>query len=225
MGEIISGLFTYLSALWRTIGYALTLNQDLFAWFEANEQARLLAIGLVVLAGASSLLGQSVILFVNRVRKGRFFLSLFVNGLLLAVEYVVVAIVIRIVGGLVIGAPIATGTLFRMVALSTAPLVFGFFVLMPYMGPVIGRILSVWSALILIGVVRYHYQSTPWEALVVVGIAWLAMLALTNTIGKPVIALRNRIWHRVVGSSLDATAEDILLEYARDRSQDMKLGG
>ena len=40
------------------------------------------------------------------------------------------------------------------------------------------------------------------------------MLLITNTIGKPVIRLRNKIWKLVTGSEMDVTAQDILLQYS-----------
>ncbi len=47
-----------------------------------------------------------------------------------------------------------------------------------------------------------------------VGLGWLASLAINNTIGRPVVALRNRMSRMITGSSLDASAEDILLHFA-----------
>ena len=41
------------------------------------------------------------------------------------------------------------------------------------------------------------------------------MLGLTNFIGKPFIALRNRIWHAVTGTSMDASTQDLLLEFSQ----------
>ena len=45
-------------------------------------------------------------------------------------------------------------------------------------------------------------------------LGWLASLALTNTIGKPIVALRNKVFQMVSGSKLDSTAEDILLHFS-----------
>ena len=72
------GIFDYLVTLWRVIGMALWLDPALLqaagaaAGTEAGPRAFALAIGVIVVAGVSSLLGQSVTLFINRVRPGRF---------------------------------------------------------------------------------------------------------------------------------------------------------
>jgi hypothetical protein len=44
--------------------------------------------------------------------------------------------------------------------------------------------------------------------------AGLASLALSNTIGRPVVALRNKVFQMVSGSKLDSTAEDLLLHFS-----------
>ena len=106
------------------------------------------------------------------------------------------------------------GQFVRVVGLSTAPLVFGFLVLIPWMGPFIGKVLNIWSMLILIAIVEYQFKIGFGVQLLCVVLGWLASLALTNTIGKPIVALRNKVFQMVSGSKLDSTAEDILLHFS-----------
>ncbi len=47
-----------------------------------------------------------------------------------------------------------------------------------------------------------------------VGLSWLLMLLMSNTIGIPVVKLRNAIYRKVTGSDLNTTTQDILLEYS-----------
>lgn len=101
-----------------------------------------------------------------------------------------------------------------LVGMSTAPLVFGFLILIPYLGPAIGKVLSVWQLLIMTTAVEYAFQVGFIQAAVCVGLSWLLMLLLSNTIGRPVVALRNLIYRKVTGSDLDSTTQDILLEYS-----------
>ena len=100
------------------------------------------------------------------------------------------------------------------VAAALAPLVFGFLILIPYMGTAIGNILNVWELLIMTTVVQFAFQTGFIAAAVCVGLGWLLMVLLTNTLGKPVVKLRNAIWRKATGSELDATAQDILLEFS-----------
>lgn len=225
--EIIEGLISYVGQLFQVIRYALVLDPRLFAYVSQNPSSNWLVAGVIFLAGASTLLGQSVVLFVNRVRKGRFFLSLTLNGLMFIVSYIVWGTAIALVGGILFSDTPDWRAVVRMVGLSTAPLIFGFFILIPWMGPFIGRILNIWSFLILLSVVEYGFQVSLILALICVGLGWLLMMVLNNVVGRPVVALRNRIWQRVAGSSLDASTEDLLLQFsaAHDASKLLQGGG
>lgn len=213
--EMIQGFFTYINQLFQVIGHALRMDPRLFEIVSANPNSRWLVLGVVFLAGMSTLLGQSVVLFVNRVRRGRFVMSLVLNGFIYIVSYFVWGVTIALIGMLIFPSSPDGWAIVRMVGLSTAPLIFGFFILIPWMGPFIGKILNIWGFLILVSVVEFGFQVGLWRALIVVGIGWLLMTLLTNFIGKPVIALRNKIWHMVAGTTLDADTQDLLLQFSR----------
>jgi len=222
---MIQGFFTYMEHLFLAIRYALTLDPRLFEAVLNDPSANSIVIGIVFLAGASTLLGQSVVLFVNRVRRGRFFLSLALNGLMYVISYLVWGAVIALVGSILFNDPPPFPAVIRMVGLSTAPLIFGIFILIPWMGPFIGRVLNIWSFLILVNVVEFGFQVGLIKALICVGLGWLVMLLLNNFVGRPVIALRNRLWKRVAGSSLDASTNDLLLEFSKGHDAPALLRG
>jgi hypothetical protein len=94
--------------------------------------------------------------------------------------------------------------------LSTAPFVLGFLVLMPYVGSVLSRVLYVWSLIIAVAAVEYAFQLSFAAALACGAIAWLLMMLLTNTVGRPIVAIRNRMWERVAGVARDARVADVL---------------
>jgi hypothetical protein len=164
--------------------------------------------------GASLLLGQSVILFLNRVRPWRFAASLLLNGVVFATGWIVTCIVLWLVARFVFNAPASLGPASRIVLLSTAPFVFGFLVLVPYAGPFLSRVLYVWSLIITVAAVEVAFHLSFAAALVCVGLGWLVMLLLTSTVGRPVVAIRNLVWQRVVGTSREARVTDILTELA-----------
>jgi hypothetical protein len=158
MLNFIQDILTYFDYLFRVIHYALTLNPDLYNTVATNPRSSWLVLGVVFLGGASVLLGQSVVLFVNRVRRGRFLFSLALNGVMYIISYFVWGVTIAVVGHLLFDFNPGPWAIVRMVGLSTAPLIFGFFILIPWMGPFIGRILNVWGFLILVSVVEFGFQ-------------------------------------------------------------------
>ena len=191
---------------------------------EQHPESAWVVGGIVFLAGASTLLGESAILFINRVRRGRFFLSLVTNGVVFMISYAVWGLTISIVGRVMFQVNPPWGEVVRMVGLSTAPLVFGCLVLIPWMGTFISKVLSIWSVLILIGIVQFEFRIGFGGAVVCVVLGWLLSLLFTNTIGGPVVKLRNKVFQRVSGSSLERTNEDILLRFAGATFEELDVG-
>ena len=192
---------------------ALSLKPQAYAVVAASPMADWLVLGIVFLAGVSTLLGQSFILFVNRVRRGRFFASLIVNGFLFIGQYLIWGIIIALVGNLLLEQPVEFSIVIRVVGLAMAPLVFGFLILIPHIGPYIGNLLNVWVLVILITVIETVFATGFVPAVICVGVGWLVTLALAHTVGRPIVALRDWILHKVTGSSLKATPLDILLDF------------
>jgi hypothetical protein len=211
---IFEAILVYLLLVWAAIVNTLWLNPRVLELVEQNPQSAWVVGGIVFLAGASTLLGESAILFINRVRKGRFFLSLITNGLVFMISYAVWGLTISIVGRIIFQVNPPWGQVVRMVGLSTAPLVFGFLVLIPWMGTFISKVLNIWSVLILIGIVQFEFKIGFGGAVMCVVFGWVLSLLFTNTIGGPVVKLRNKVFQKVSGSSLEQTNEDILLRFA-----------
>lgn len=210
MIETIDSLFQFLGYVWNGIGAAMWLNPRVFEIVESYPRSQWVILAMVVLGAASLLLGQSVILFVNRVRPGRFVLSLMLNGLIFVVDLIIWAGAIWGIAHLVFDLHASLSVTVRMVGLGAAPYAFGFLVLLPYAGNFIGRALAVWSFLIVLNSIAFVYDTGFWPALVTVGTGWGLIMLLSATIGKPVVAIRNRIWHRVAGSQLNIHVHDLL---------------
>ena len=225
MLTFIQDIFTYFDALFQVIGYALTLDPRLYEFVATNPRSSWLVVGIVFLSGASVLIGQSVVLFVNRVRRGRFIFSLALNGIMYIISYFVWGVTIAVIGLLLFEFNPGPWAIVRMVGLSTAPLIFGFFILIPWMGPFIGRILNVWGFLILVSVVEFGFQVGLIGALVTVGLGWLAMMLLNNLVGKPIVAMRNKMWQKVAGTTLDASSQDLLLQFSQSEDAPELLRG
>jgi hypothetical protein len=209
-------MFEFLGGVLRGIGEALRLNPLVFEVVESGPKAGWVITVIAILGGASLLVGQSVILFVNRVRPGRFVVSLLVNGLVFTMSLVIWAICIWLTGKVLFPNDITLRTVMRMVGLGAAPYLFGFLVLVPYAGAFIGKLLSVWSFLVVLAGVTYLAAGNLGVALVCVGIGWLLVTVMSLTIGRPIVALRNSVFKRVTGTSLDASVADLLGGYATD---------
>lgn len=211
-------MFEFLNLLWEVIWRAWVLDPELLQAAEAApaDQGTWLVVTVAVLAGASQLLGQSVVLFLNRVSPTRFLISLLLYGLVFGISLLVWALTTWLVGTF-FGRTEPLWLVARMVLLGSAPYILGVLVLAPYAGPVIGRIIAVWSFIVTLGMLQFTYQTTLLWALILVGAGWLLMVLLTATIGRPIVALRNWAFHMVTGSPLDASPRDILATFATNQ--------
>lgn len=213
---MLNALFEYILLVWEVFWRALVLDEQLLqaAQTAPPGMATAIIVTIVLLAGAAQLLGQSVVLFLNKVQPRRFLFSLLVGGIVFLVSLLLWALVIWVSGRL-FGYEQPLSVVVRMVALGSAPLVFGMFVLIPYAGPFIGRVLRAWSFLVTLGMLRFTFQADLFSALLIVGAGWLAVELLNALIGKPVEELRRRLFRRVTGSELDRTARDLLAAIPR----------
>lgn len=220
MLEFFQAVGDYLYYLWRLIVQAMLLNPETFANVERLPRSGLLTLGIAIVGGVSQLLGQSVILFVNRVKPGRFAVSLLLGGLTYFIGILVWGTTIWLSARVLFRVDDSYATVLRMVTLGAAPFVFGFLVLIPYAGVFIGRVLGVWSLLIVLTAVNFTYGFAFMQGVVVVTLGWLLMVLMSNTIGKPVVALRNVMFRKALGTNLDATTRDILTAFAGETDEE-----
>jgi hypothetical protein len=193
----LNAILQFLSNLAQVIGLALGFTLNLPQTVIALPHPGLLALAVAVLAGVSQLVGDSVILFVNRVRPARFIAALGLNGLLFALSLAAEGAVIWLAARFIFGAdePIGMGILVAF--LGSAPLVFGFFIMAATLGPLVGRLLRIWSWLITLLAVRDGFGLALWQALVCIVLALLVVWLINIQFG-PILGLVNEaLWQLV----------------------------
>ncbi len=227
----MAAIVEFVRVLWAIVWNAMALNPRLAQEVYQYPDAFWYILAVAVISGISLLIGQSVILFVNQVSPQRFLLSLLMGGLMHAISMIIWASVVFLAGDLLFSARPRFVDVLNIVLLSTAPFVFGFLVLIPYAGMFVYRVLNVWSFIIAVGAIRFTFNVGWFNALLAVGLGWVFAYLLTITIGRPVIALRNAVAQRVVGSSLDARPKEILNQLMQqtntppDSADSTKKGG
>ena len=198
----------FIQSFFVLVGGALRLDP---AAFEAlQNKGDLLAIVILILAGVSVALGQSVILFANKVTPWCFVISLFLNGVLFVVSVLIWAAIFELLGYFVFGRNPSFPQLARMIGLAYAPFLFGFFILLPYMGSFLDHGLDVWSFLAILIVLAVTLHLHFWLALVS-GLSGLLLIqALKYTIGRPAEALERWLRKVVAGTSLSDRVQELV---------------
>ncbi|RMF03406.1 MAG: hypothetical protein D6768_06015, partial [Chloroflexi bacterium] len=137
----------FIQALTAIIHAALTLNPDAFQAVYQGEVTRELALAVLLLAAVSQAAGQSVTLFLNRVSPGRFVFSLLLAALFFAGGVFFWTLTIWFINRALFEFDRPFREIFWAVSLGQAPLIFGFLVLIPWLGLLIRRVLQVWTLL------------------------------------------------------------------------------
>lgn len=214
----MEAVLEYLADLWWAITQALVFNPKVFQVVQSEPDAFYVMLGVAILGGASLLLGQSVILFANRVKPIPFLLSLLLNGVLYLLGLSIWAFAFWLVGNWWFEVTIPLERAMRIILLTAAPAVFAFLGLIPYLGMPILRVLSVWSILVAVQVVRAEYQANVLEGFLVVGLGWGLILAVGHTLGWPLSKLRNRLWRTFIGVAPTDSVREVLERYLQKAS-------
>lgn len=168
----LSTLSGFLAAMWQVIGGVLKLDPEVFTAVLAAEAGKV-ALAILFFAGVSDMLGQSVVLFANRVSFRRFWVSLFMSALVLGVSVLVWATSIWLVIRFIFALNDNLNEVFIIVALSQAPLLLGFFTLLPYLGNFMYHLVRVWSLLALVVAVKAVAGIVFWQGVLVCLMGWL----------------------------------------------------
>ena len=200
---------TVLPPFGEMVRRALGLDPEVFRMAAHTPAALLVALGVVALAGFSEGVGQSIVLFINRVRPRRFVLALLLSAFSHTVGYVFWTATIWALGMYLFGRTVPYSVLARAVGLAYAPHLLGFFVLTPYLGALLSLVIAVWSLLATVVAAQMALNMTVWQAVACSGLGWLLVQVWRRTLGRPVLALERWAQRRAAGAPLRWTLRDV----------------
>jgi hypothetical protein len=188
---------------------AFTLSVDRLAAVPDLPRSGAAALAIVLLAGLSEAAGESVVLFVNRVRPSRFMLSLLVSALIFAFTYLFLAGSVYAVARLLMGPEVPLLTVTVTVGVAYAPRMLGFLAFLPYFGQPLSLLLHAWSVLALLAGVRATMDAEPYQALAAVAFGALLLAVLQRTVGRPFAYVARRVRWATAGVVLATPQEAV----------------
>lgn len=191
------------------VGHALVLDQRAFATLEQGMVGLRLSLTVVFLAGVSLALGQSVVLFANRVAQRRFVLSLLLSGVVFTFVYLFWSTSLWLIAVFVFGHSGPYLNALRTVGLAYSPQLFGFLVLTPYFGSFVAAALSVWNLLAIVVATQAVFHLTTLQGVAGAALGWMLLQLLQRTIGRPVLSLGKRLRVAVAGRRLVPLTEAV----------------
>ena len=195
-----------LGSLWTLFGGALTFDETAFATATTVPGIALLT---VLLSGLAEAVGQSVVLFVNRVSPRRFAVSLLINALLFTFTFIFWALSIYLLARWRFGLEAAYTDVARVVGIGYAPRLFGVLAFVPVFGVPVATGLILWSFLAILFGVSAVLGLTGWQALACTVFGALLLLVAQRTVGRPLMSLSRRVRVGASGVELVTDPEEV----------------
>lgn len=199
---------------WALVKGAIALNPQVFQAMARLPQGNSVAITILLLAGFSQAIGQSIVLFLNRVKPLRFALSLLLAAILFVFSYGFWIWSTWLVSRIVFHQMVDYQTIYRTVGLATAPQMLSFLIALPYFGVPIQVLLSLWTLLAFVQGFHIATGFSLWQAFGCSGLGWLVLQILQRTIGRPIAAFGTWLSNTTAGAPLvtDLRGLETLLE-------------
>jgi len=197
------------------IGSALSLDRSALDAAATSPGALTAALWIAFLGGVSLMLGQSVVLFANRVSRRRFAACLAVAGLVYVAGLAVWGVSIWL-SARIFGLNIPTGAITFAVCVGQAPLLFGFFCLIPYLGTSLQRVLAVYSLLVVVAALSAVLEVKLWQAALLAAVGWTLQAGLSRALSRPLAGVRTWLWRASTGRPTPIMRQDALAALASD---------
>lgn len=210
--------------LLRIIGSTLAISEAPWRQLLANAASLPLTTTLVVvlLAGLSESVSQSIVLVLNKVKFRRFCASLLLNGIIFVLGYVFYVLSIGVATRLLFDVAQTPLLLSKSVALAYAPLILSFITLMPYFGRALRIVLNVYHFAAIVVAVRVIHNFSDLQAIESSLAGLVLFILLHQTLGYPAVRFGHWLQDWVAGVQLKPAAE-LVPRYTRaDESSDDK---
>jgi len=186
----------------RVAGEMLAPSTDDFIAIFGLEGSLEMALTVAALAGLSEAIGESAVLFINRVRFRRFLLSLFISAIIFVFTYLFFAVSINAIARLAFDSGVPFRAIAIVVGLSYAPRLLGFLVFLPYLGVPLYVVLNLWTVLVMMESVAWALAMGPAQALACILLGGLLLFTLQRSVGRPVTAAARWAMRRAAGVPL-----------------------
>ncbi|MEM7126159.1 MAG: hypothetical protein AAF702_07520 [Chloroflexota bacterium] len=198
-----------LLSFYEIVRQALLLNESVFSAIQGSTTGLWLALLIVSLAGISEAVGQSIVLFINRVKPWRFGLALFTSSFSHIFGYLFWTASIWLIDTYGFDGDQSFFSVAAFVGLAYSPRLFSFFILTPFLGNMFSYLLSIWSLLVTIVAIAAGLDLSLGQAVVTGGLGWAIIQIWYKTLGRPLYAIGKWVERRAAGVPMQLTLKDI----------------
>ena len=198
---------TAINKFWTLVSGVMLLNKETFELINSLPLGLIASILVVLLAGVSQTSGQSVMLFINRVRPLRFLLSIAIAAVLFVFNYNFWVLSTWLVAGWLFGANLSLVEIVKTLGFSYAPLLLGFLIIIPYFGMPIFIVLSIWTLMAIAIGLGAISDLGIWQAFECCLGGWLVLQLSQRVFGKAIARITSKIVDWVAGVKLITEAD------------------
>lgn len=203
-------LFQALLALWTLLFQMESANGNLLAIIDGYVGLRV-AFGIFFLAGLSEAYGtRAVTLFLNRLGRRPFFLSLVITSALFVLGAVLWAFSIREIGAFFFNTKQGLSVALQAVGIAYIPLLFAFLAFVPYVGPAILVVLQGMSLVLATMSISHGFAVAVWEAAIIAVGGWLFLQGLRLLTAGPTTWISRKLLQLVSGREVHYRLREIV---------------
>jgi len=200
---------TAISQFWNLVSGVLLLDTETFASINNLPLGLIASILVVLLAGLSQTFGQSVMLFINRVRPLRFILSVAIAAVIFVFNYNFWVLSTWLVARWLFGSDLLLTEIIKTLGFSYAPLLLGFLMVIPYFGMPILVVLSIWTLMAIATGLGVISNLGIWQAFECCLGGWIVLQISQRIVGKAIARITSKIVDWVAGVELITEADYI----------------
>jgi len=193
---------TAINQFWTLVSGVLLLNPQTFTTINNLPLGLIASILIVLLAGLSQTFGQSVMLFINRVRPLRFILSMAIAAVIFVFNYNFWVLSTWLVAKWFYGVNLPLVEVVKTLGFSYAPLLLGFLMVIPYFGMPILIVLSIWTLMAIATGLGAISNLGIWQAFESCLGGWLVLQISQRVFGKAIARITSQIVDWVAGVEL-----------------------
>jgi signal transduction histidine kinase len=174
---------------------------------------------VLVLSVVSLTIGNSVVLFANRVSRSQFIRSIFAFTFLFIFSIFLWTLSIQFFAAVFFGKQKPIVDVMLLVAASFTPFLFGFLILLPHFGYYLYALLRIWVTVNLVFNVMVAYEFNILQAALVSLLGWLLLELLSSVSFLRIEDIKRWFLRVTTGKGEYKDPDDLVMEYVRKQRQ------
>jgi hypothetical protein len=195
-------VFGQLGAFFDTVGGILSLDPDVILAVQTAPNGLTIAIVILLVATVSDVVGNSPVLFFNRMSPGRLATAMGVETVLSLVRLAIWVCSTAVLLLVVKNGSVTLSNVVLVIGVGYAPMVWSFLVVIPTAGPFIRRLLIVWTLVTITASIAVASSTSPWQAVPAPVVATLVIVVLYRSSNRLSVRVLGRLSRQFVGIDL-----------------------